>query len=309
MAASRSCCAVAIMKTVLSILVGLLIPPILRAAPVEADYTALIENWRAQRAGRLTAPDGWLTLTGLHFLQPGENTVGSAPENQIVLASGPAKFGIATLSADGKVSFKATPESSAQVGGQPAGIVEMRPGGEGKPTLVTAGTVSFFVIERGGRMALRVKDSATVRRTGFLGIDYFPVDPSWRIEAQWIPFNPPREVAITNMIGNVSQQKVPGKAVFQRDGRTYELLPIVEGPNEPLFFVISDATSGQETYLAARFLDADPPKDGKVVLDFNRAVNPPCAFTPFATCPLPPKENQLSLAVTAGEKKYRGEHD
>ncbi len=123
-----------------------------------------------------------------------------------------------------------------------------------------------------------------------------------------MPFDPPRDLPITNMIGNVSQEKVPGKAIFHREGKTYELLPVLEGPNEPLFFVISDATSGTETYSAARFVYADPPKDGKLVLDFNRAVNPPCAFTPFATCPLPPKENQLTLSVTAGEKKYRGEH-
>lgn len=279
------------------------------AVPPTSDYESETENVRAKRVSRLTAADGWLTLIGLHFLQAGENTVGSGADNQIVLASGPAHFGIAKLAADGKVTFTASPDSGAPVDGSATGAVELKLGGDGKPTLVTAGTVSFFVIERGGRMALRVKDSAAERRTGFLGVDYFPVDPSWRIEAEWVPFDPPRDVPITNMIGNTSHEKVPGKAVFQRDGKTYELLPIVEGPGEPLFFVISDATSGKETYLAARFLYADPPKDGKLVLDFNRTVNPPCAFTPFATCPLPPKENQLTLAVTAGEKKYRGEHE
>jgi len=279
--------------------------------PAKADenYQKEIDSWRAQRVSRLTAADGWLTLVGLHFLGPGENTIGRSADNRIVLASGPAHFGTAHLAPDGKVAFTPARDSGALVDGRPADGLELKPGGAGKPTLVTSGTVSFFLIERGGRMALRVKDSAAERRTHFLGIDYFALDPSWRIEARWVQFNPPREVPITNMIGNVSTEKIPGKAVFKRDGKTYELLPIVEGPNEPLFFVISDATSGKESYLAARFLDADPPVNGKVMLDFNKVENPPCAFTPFATCPLPPKENQLTLAVTAGEKKYRGEHD
>ncbi len=279
-------------------------------ARAESDLSSQIEAWRAQRLARLTAPDGWLTLIGLHFLQPGENTIGRAPTNGIVLAAGPGRFGTATLASDGRVTFQPAPDAGALVDGKPVASAELRLGeGVGKPTVVTAGNVSFFVIERGGRLALRVKDSGAGRRKNFLGLDYFPIDPAWRIEAEWIPFDPPREVPIKNMLGNVSSEKIPGRAVFQRDGKTFELWPISEGPAEPLFFVISDETSGNETYSAARFLYADPPQNGKVVLDFNRAQNPPCAFTPFATCPLPPKENQLTIAVTAGEKKYRGEHD
>lgn len=297
------------MKCAPLIVLAILAPPLISAGPPGTEYASEIQTARAQRVGRLTAADGWLTLIGLHFLQGRENTVGSAPDNLIVLAGGPAHLGTVTLAADGKVTFSAALDSGAQVDGRAAVAVELKLEGDGKPTLVTAGTFSFFVIERGARMALRVKDSAAARRTRFLGLDYFPIDPSWRIEAQWVPFDPPRDVPITNVIGNTSNEKVPGKAVFQRDGNTYELLPIVEGPNEPLFFIISDATSGRETCLAARFLYADPPKAGKVILDFNKTVNPPCAFTPFATCPLPPKENQLTLAVAAGEKKYRGEHD
>lgn len=297
------------MKNIPLIVLAILVTSFAWAVPPASEYASEIQNARVKRVTRLTAADGWLTLIGLHFLQAGNNTVGRAPDNQNILAAGPAHLGTVYLAADGKVTFTAAPDSGAQVNGQPADVVELKRGDDDKPTTVVAGSISFFVIERGGRMALRVKDSGAERRTGFSGIDYFPVDPTWRIEAQWVPFAPARDVPITNMIGNTANEKVPGKAVFQRDGKTYELLPIVEGPNEPLFFIISDATSGKETYLAARFLYADPPKDGKVVLDFNRAVNPPCAFTPFATCPLPPKENQLTLAVTAGEKKYRGEHE
>jgi uncharacterized protein (DUF1684 family) len=185
----------------------------------------------------------------------------------------------------------------------------LKPADAGEPTIVTAGTVSLFVIDRGGRKALRVKDSAAERRTHFVGLDYFPIDQAWRIEARWEPFEKSRLLPIMNILGQVEPEPVPGKAVFEHDGKTVELLAIDEGPDEPLFFVISDATIGKETYAASRFLYAERPKDGKIVLDFNRAQNPPCAFTPFATCPLPPKENRLAFAITAGEKNYRGAHD
>jgi len=278
-------------------------------AQTEDAYIKSIEDGRAQRVARLTKPDGWLTLIGLHFLETGENTVGTAADNKVKLAKGPAHVGVVSVSAEGKVSLVVKAEAGVMVDGQTVARAELKGGDEGKPTLVTAGTVSFFVIDRGGKKALRVKDSEAERRTHFLGIDYFPTDPGWRIEAQWVAFETPRMVPITNVLGQVAREPVPGKAVFTREGKTYELLPILEGAEEPLFFVIADETSGHETYAAARFLYAAQPKDGKVVLDFNQAVNPPCAFTPFATCPLPPKENRLPLRVTAGEKNYRGAHE
>lgn len=272
------------------------------------DYAGELDVTRAKRVEQLTKPDGWLTLIGLHFLQPGPNTLGTAPDNSLVLAAGPVHFGVAELSAAGTITFTAAAGADAWIDGAPSPAAELKLGGEDrKPTLVTAGAVSFFVIERGGRKALRVKDSAAARRTHFLGLDYFATDPSWRIEARWVPFATPRNVPITNIAGNTTVHQIPGKAVFQRDGVTYELLPLVEGPDDPLFFIFADSTSGEQTY-QMRFLDADPPKDGTVVLDFNLAENPPCAFTPFATCPLPPKENRLTLAITAGEKNYRGAH-
>jgi uncharacterized protein (DUF1684 family) len=281
-----------------------------RVMAADATYAGQIAQARAARVARLTTPDGWLTLIGLHFLQPGANTVGAAKDNAIVLAAGPAHVGTATLAADGKVTLALAPGAEALVDGAAVREAELRLGsGKTKPTLVTCGTVSFFLIERGGKRALRVKDSAAERRTHFLGLDYFPTDEAWRIEAQWVPFDKARLIPITNILGQTSPEPAPGKAVFTRDGKTYELLPIDEGPDEPLFFVFADATSGKETYGAGRFLYAERPTDGKIVLDFNRAQNPPCAFTPFATCPLPPKENRLPFAVTAGEKNYRGGHE
>jgi uncharacterized protein (DUF1684 family) len=267
-----------------------------------------VSRLRAERVDRLTAPDGWLSLVGLHFLKEGDNRIGSAPQNDVVLAAGPAHLGVATVSR-GKVTLALAAGVSAKIGDTPARRAELQPEESGKPTLVTFGTQSLHVIERGGAKAVRIKDNAAKRRTEFAGIDYFPIDPAWRIEARWVPFERSRQVMITNILGQVSPALVPGKAVFEHAGSNYELLAIDEGPGEPLFFVISDATSGKETYAAARFLYVDRPANDEIVLDFNLACNPPCAFTPFATCPLPPKENRLPFAVPAGEKNYRGSHE
>lgn len=275
----------------------------------EANYIAKIEAAREQRVERLTRPDGWLSLIGLHFLTAGQNRVGTAPDNTIVLAAGPAHLGTVMLGEDGAATMMLNPAAGATVGGAQVLSTRLDERGPYGPTVVNCGSVSAFLIERGGRKALRVKDSASLRRTQFAGIDYFPIDPSWRVEAQWVPFERPRQVMIQNILGQESPASVPGKAVFVRDGQTFELLPLIESPDEPLFFVIADLTSGEETYAAARFVYASPSADGKLVIDFNEAVNPPCAFTPFATCPLPPKENRLAIAVRAGEKKYRGAHE
>lgn len=297
-------------STLLVALLGLVSLTTSRAAEPDPDYAKSIESQRADRLERLTTPDGWLTLIGLYFLKEGVNTVGSAADNSIVFTAGPAHLGTVTLSPEGRAAITLNPGVGARINGRELLSAELDDGEKsGAITLVKCGTLTFFLIDRGGKKALRVKDSASPRRTHFLGLDYFPIDPAWRIEADWVPFDRPREVPIRNILGQESPALIPGKAVFKKDGHTYALLPLIEGPDEPLFFVISDATSGDETYGAARFLYADPPRDGKLILDFNLAVNPPCAFTPFATCPLPPKENRLPIAVRAGEKKYRGEHE
>jgi len=166
--------------------------------------------------------------------------------------------------------------------------------------------VNFHIMKRGDELFLRVRDAESPRRKHFAGLDWYPVDAAWRIEAQWVPFASPRTVPITNVLGQTSQEPVHGKAVLTVAGRALELLPLTEG--DELFFIFTDETAPEETYGAARFLYAKATQDGKIVLDFNRAYNPPCAFTPFATCPLPPKENRLPLRLTAGEKNYPGAH-
>jgi uncharacterized protein len=287
----------------------LLFSTFLSSLPMSAsDFVRISETWRTERANRLQAPDGWLSLIGLHWLQSGANTIGSGSDSTLKLSAGPEHFGTVFWVDGGKeVVFEPAPGVAVISGGQPVtGRIPLH-FGEGKPTVVQCGSVSFFVIQRGDKLGLRVKDTESPRRKHFVGLDWYPVDSSWRIDADWVPFDPPHEVKITNVLGQTSSMPVPGKAVFTRDGKTYELIPVDEGADEPLFFIIRDTTSGSETYGASRFLYAERPKDGKVVLDFNQAQNPPCAFTPFATCPLPPKENRLPFAVTAGEKNYRGE--
>lgn len=275
-------------------------------------YQHSIEQWRVGRVAKLTAPDGWLSLIGLEWLQEGANRVGSAADNDIVLQAGPAHLGVVTLSKTGRLHITLADGSSATIDGKPAHeamlIDDAHVTGNATPTTVAFGTANFYVIDREGRKALRVKDTAAATRQHFLGIDYFPIDPSWHIVADWVPFNPPHDLQMGSVIGTIDTVKVPGKAVFQRDGHTYELLPYQEEPGGELFFVLADRTSGHETYGAARFLYAALPVNGKVVLDFNQAYNPPCAFTSFATCPLAPPENRLDLRITAGEKKYHGAH-
>jgi uncharacterized protein (DUF1684 family) len=287
----------------------LLLAALLTVRAFADDYTRSIEDWRAARVARLTTPDGWLTLVGRHLLAPGTNTVGTAPDNSIKLASGPPYLATVTLAADRKITLQPNPSALLEVDGVPTHhpaelVVESE-----KPTKVTFGTASFYVMRRGEGLYLRVRNSEAAGRAHFAGLDYFPIDPAWRIEAAWMPFNPVRQVNITNMIGVTEPAPVPGRAVFTYQGHTVELLPIDEGGDD-LFFVLTDLTAGEDTYEASRFLYAPKPKAGetKVVLDFNRMQNPPCAFTAFATCPLPPKENRLPFRVTAGEKKYRGNH-
>ena len=276
------------------------------------DHAQRIEQWRAARVARLTAPDGWLSLIGLEWLHEGDNRIGSAVDNDIVVQTGPAHLGVLTLMSDGVMHIALDKTAGATIDGKSvdkvAVIDDMHVSANVTPTTVTFGSANFIVIERDGRKALRIRDSAAAARKDFLGIDYFPIDASWCIESDWVPFDPPQDLQMGTVIGTIETVKVPGKVVFQRDGIQYELLPYQEEPDGELFFVLGDLISGNETYGAARFLYAALPEQGKVVLDFNRAYNPPCAFTAFATCQLAPPENRLDLRITAGEKTYRGNH-
>jgi uncharacterized protein (DUF1684 family) len=273
-------------------------------APAD-PYTAAIDTWHAGRVDALRAGDGWLTLIGRHELTTGEHTVGAAEGADVRLAAGPDRLGI--LSVDDALVFTAAPGVTVD-GATTDEPVTLADDAGGRPTVIAAGAVSAYVIRRGDRRFLRVRDSASATRRDFTGIDRYPVDPAWRLTARLESRDMPPTVPVANVLGQVTQEPSPGVLVIPWGARRLRLIPTGE-PGGPLFLVFGDATNGQGTYAAGRFLSCDPPAaDGTVIVDFNKAVNPPCAFTPFATCPLPPPENVLPIAVTAGEKTWGDTH-
>jgi len=285
-------------------------------AATPEQYAAEVGQWRSERVERLRRPNGWLSLVGLHWLEPGRHRIGSDAGNDIVLAKGPGRLGTIDFE-DGTVSLQLAADVPVTI--EHAGalleladgkrLVQLRADTTGQPTVLGFDEAkgSIVLIERAGRYGLRVRQAAAATRTGFTGIDYFDSDPAWRIEARYEPHPPGSTIDIANVVGQLEPMPNPGAVVFERDGRTHRLEAVDEGDGQ-LFLIFADRTSGKETYGAGRFLYADPPPAGAttVVVDFNRAYNPPCAFNAYSTCPLPPPENRLDLAVSAGEKRYAG---
>lgn len=272
------------------------------AAPV--SYEQELEQWKAKRLAGLKSENGWLTLVGLFWLKEGENRLGSDPANEIALPDGkaPALAGTLRLSA-GKVTLDARPDAKITSKGQPVTTLELKSDEDGEPTTLELGSLSFHVVKRGERLGLRVKDRESPARAGFKGTDYFPVDRRWVVSARFEPYEPPKQVPIRNVLGMETEETSPGVLAFEVDGRPYKLEALKEKGEEQFFIIFADKTSGKETYGAGRYLYADPPgADGRVTLDFNRAYSPPCAFTKYATCPLPPPQNRLPLRVEAGER-------
>ena len=272
----------------------------------DAAYRKEIETWQAKRVERLKSPNGWLSLVGLEWLKEGTNTIGSAKDNAIVIAKAPPHLGNIVLDR-GKATFSLDPRATeAKIDGEKKPGAELADDSQEKPTTVSFGTVNFYLIKRDDKFGLRIKDSAADTRVHFAGIDRFDIDPSWRVEAKWEAYDPPHQIEEANILGQIDKVTVPGAATFEHAGRTYKVEPMLENPGDTeLFLVFADRTNGHGSYGAGRFLDAPmPDAQGRVTLDFNQARNPPCAFTAFATCPLPPPENRLDLAITAGEKAY-----
>jgi uncharacterized protein len=247
-----------------------------------------IGQWRRAREESLKAEGGWLSVAGLFWLHEGTNTFGKAQDNEIVLPDGPPRAGAFNLHA-GKVTVTA--------GGSTREVAH------DAPDAVSVGRVKLFVIKRGPKLGIRLKDPESEYRRNFHGIDSYPPREEYRVTAQFAA--EPAKISILNIIGQMEEYPSPGYAVFHLHGKELRLRPYLEEPNaKQLFYVFRDQTSGKETYGGGRFLYSDLPRDGRVVLDFNRAYNPPCSFTPYATCPLPPAENRLPVAIEAGEKKY-----
>jgi len=262
-------------------------------------YDQDLEAWRQRREAKLKADDGWLTVAGLFWLHDGENVAGSDPASAITLPRGPARLGVFRFE-NGRTSFQ--PAGGVSV----AAVPELKSDTDhGGPDLVQFGDFTMFVIHRGNRYAIRLKDKQSEFRKGFTGLHWYPGNEQYRVVAKWVAYPEPKTMAVPNILGETEQQPNPGYAVFSLHGRAYQLYPVLEG--KQLFFIFRDQTSGKETYPSGRFLYSELPEDGHVILDFNKAQNPPCAFTPYATCPLPPPQNRLAVRIEAGELDY-GHH-
>ena len=283
-------------------------------ASVPADWKSDLLAWRAKQAKGLQEPDGWLTLVGLEWLKPGENSFGAAPGNALVVhAPTAAHLGIVKL--DGNTLQLIPPK-----GGYPkAMLVDGKPPADpqplssdnpGRSSHITTGSVTIMVIHRGDRYALRIKDAKSPGRVQFHGLKWFPPNEAYRVQAKWTPYTPSHRVQVPTILGTEVTSEVPGVAEFTLEGKTWRLEPVLEMPDDKkLFFVFRDTTSKEETYGAGRFLYTPLPdhglaQPGEVVLDFNRAENPPCAYTPYATCPLPLPQNRLPIPIPAGQQRY-----
>ena len=268
-----------------------------------SSYRAEIEKYRQHRLDELTAPNGWLAVRGLFWLKEGDNLAGSDPASDIKMpARVPKRVGVFTLNA-GKVIFTPDHAAHVQVADKHAdGPTELTGGESGA---VVSSRVSLFVIRRGDRVGLRMLDPDSRARRAFPGLRYFPLNSAYRFRAKFVAYPKLKEVPVPNVLGQLVPMESPGYVEFVAGGKTYRLEPVYEtSKHEDLFFIFKDLTSKTDTYEAGRFLHTPLPVNGIVDLDFNRAYNPPCAFTEFATCPLPTKENQLPLAIRAGELRY-----
>jgi uncharacterized protein len=264
-------------------------------------HRAAVEAWRSQRYAALRRETGWLTLAGLAWLQPGANRVGSAADADVVLPDGPAVAGTLTVTDAGVVADGAFTHE-----GQPARAVPLTTDRDGKPTMLVLGALRLCVIDRGGRLAVRTWDTDAPARRAFAGIDHWPVDGRWRLAGRFEP-TPTRIVAVPDVLGTVEEEVSPGDVAFDVDGGTHRLQALPGGPDGELWLVFGDATNGRETYGGGRFLYTPAPNsDGAVEVDFNRAYNPPCVFSPFATCPLPWPANRLPIRIEAGERLSEG---
>jgi uncharacterized protein len=267
-----------------------------------SPYQQSVENWRQSYEAKLKADDGWLTVSALLWLHEGENSFGSDSSNAIVLPYSyvPAKAGYFDFHA-AKTVIHVNPGVPITLAGKPVESMELRP--DSTEDRLNIGDLTFFVHASGKRYAIRVKDKNSQLRKDFKGLHWFPVNEAYRFNACFVAYPKPREVEITNLLGDRGPAYFPGYIAFMLGGKEYRL-DAEDNGSGGLSIVFRDLTSKKGTYQAARFLDADPPKDGHVEIDFNKAYNPPCAYNPYATCPLPSARNRLQVEIPAGEKRY-----
>jgi len=265
-------------------------------------YRREVESWRAERLVRLKADGGWLTVTGLTWLKPGVNRFGSDPANDVVLPSRGAAAHLGRFVLDkGQVTVEVAAGAGVTLAGKAVTRTALRTDANGDPDVLALGPLTVQIISRGTRSGVRIKDNESELRRNFRGLRWYPVKPQYRVTARFLPHDKPTTIPVPTIIGVTDAMPSPGRVTFELGGKTVSLDPVLEPGEKRLFFIFRDATSGSTTYGAGRFLYADPPKDGRIVLDFNKAYSPPCAFTPYATCPLPPTGNRLPIPIEAGE--------
>ena len=277
-------------------------------APIKelTSYEKGIMDWHQARNDRLNQPDGWLTLSGLFWLSPGENTFGGSRDNDLVFSGKriPEFMGTLTLE-DDSVRFRSTGDIEIAVNDSVVMEAGLRKDISGSPDILSWKSLSWYIIQRGDRIGVRLKDSQNPNFVHFKPTELFTVDTTWLIEATLQPFDSSTTVDIVNVLGDMSPNPTPGILHFEVNGKKQSLTPIADPGDERYFIIFGDATNGRSTYGAGRFLVIDAvDESGKTVIDFNKSYNMPCVFSPFATCPLPPEENILSVAIEAGEKDY-----
>ena len=276
--------------------------------PEHAAHAAAVAAWRAERDRGLRNPDGWLTLVGLHWLRPGENRFGADPANEVVLAGAgiPPLAGSLWRNGTRVHLVPASPRLTVTADlDQPAGEGDLTDDVEGPATVLALGDLRLHTIRRGDRIGLRVRDRNAPALLGFTGMTHFPVDASWRVTGHLDVAPAGATARITDITGEAQDLPHRGEFAFEREGAVQRLTALEDGDDGSLWLIFADGTSGAETYAGGRFLTTDPvAADGSVVADFNRAYNPPCVFSPYATCPMPPPQNRLPMRVEAGELVY-----
>jgi hypothetical protein len=271
----------------------------------DAAYVHSFEKWKADQTADLK--ENWLSLAGLFWLKAGPNTFGSDPASQIVLPKIPVHAGEFDLTGK-EVTLKLLPDARATIAGNPVSTAKLDPDTSPQVSYVDMGSLRFHVIVRGERVGIRVRDKDSEAARNFKGMIFFPLDMSYRVMATWAPADGKKIIEIPNVLGDVTAQPAPGVVEFKLNGEELKLTALGGDAKNGLFFVFNDLTAKNDTYPGGRFLDTGPIVNGHVELDFNRAYNPPCAVTPYATCPLAPKENRLAIAIPAGEKFDKSAH-
>jgi uncharacterized protein (DUF1684 family) len=289
----------------LAIAVPLVAAPADKSSPAsvpDAAYLQSYDKWKTELVDDLK--QNWLSLAGLFWLKPGQNSFGSDATNAIVFPKGPAHAGVFELQG-ADVTVKFSPDAHATIDGKVVTTVKLQPDTSGKPTVVELGSLRIKAIVRGQRIGIRLKDLGSDQAKNYRGPVFFPLDLSYRVRATWIPAEGKKTVDVPNVLGDVTPTPVAGTVMFKINGQEVQLTDLGGDPSKGLSFVFNDLSSKTDTYPGGRFLETDPVVNRSVLIDFNRAYNPPCAVTPYATCPLAPKENRLAVGIPAGEKYDR----